>query len=201
MEEDGGKVPDTVKLSKAKHYKSEGNDAYKNKNYRLAIGKYHRALLHLKGIGQGKESLAAMFTGQDEDETHPIPPEMIFEVGNLQSDCYNNLAACLLQQGDPNYGKVIEYCDSVLSIQAGNVKAVYRKGQALYHLKRYEKALDVLSQANEEPSVKKYTTLCKRELQKQEKELKAAYRGMFSKYSNDSKATASKDNEADADNS
>jgi len=39
-----------VKIQKAIDFKAEGNRCYKEKKFREAIGKYHRALLQLKGV-------------------------------------------------------------------------------------------------------------------------------------------------------
>ena len=58
-------------------------------------------------------------------------------------------SACMLQQEEPNYEKIIEHCNNVLGVSEGNVKALYRKGVALYHLKNYEDALDYLQQCGQ----------------------------------------------------
>lgn len=39
-----------VKIQKAIDFKAEGHRCYKEKKFREAIGKYHRALLQLKGV-------------------------------------------------------------------------------------------------------------------------------------------------------
>nr|KAG5712406.1 hypothetical protein BaRGS_023985 [Batillaria attramentaria] len=42
------------KLKSAEEYKAAGNKAYADKNYRQAIGKYHRALMYLREPGNVK---------------------------------------------------------------------------------------------------------------------------------------------------
>ncbi len=89
-------ISDTDKIEMAKVYKTDGNEFHKSKDYRRAIGKYHRALLQLKAIGQSKSSgISALMSEEDMNElgysTH-VSPEMQSEVFKLMSDCYNNLA-------------------------------------------------------------------------------------------------------------
>ncbi|CAH2314012.1 tetratricopeptide repeat 9B [Pelobates cultripes] len=43
------------RIQKAVEFKSEGNRCYKEKKFRDAIGKYHRALLVLKGVHEARE--------------------------------------------------------------------------------------------------------------------------------------------------
>ncbi|KAL3872619.1 hypothetical protein ACJMK2_035834 [Sinanodonta woodiana] len=184
------RTSDLELFEKAQEYKSEGNDLYKEKNYRQAIKKYHRALLHLRGIGQMKSSGLTSFAPEESIQqlgfSKELPPETQREAISLQADCYNNLAACLIQVDTPNYQKIIEYCDRVLEISPGSAKALYRKGMSLYNLQKYEKALEALEQAKctdkggNDPAIKKYMHMCKQELDRQERELKKAYKSMFS---------------------
>lgn len=58
-------------------------------------------------------------------------------------------SACILQQEKPNYEKVVKYCDNVLELSPSNVKAMYRRGVAYYHLHDYDKAHTCLIQAKE----------------------------------------------------
>lgn len=55
----------------------------------------------------------------------------------------------MLQQEDPNYEKIIEHCDNALEVSHGNVKALYRKGVASYHLKNFDDALNLLLQSGQ----------------------------------------------------
>ena len=41
----------------------------------------------------------------------------------------------------------MEYCEYVLEYTPENIKAHYRKGLALYHMKNFEKAIDLFHQA------------------------------------------------------
>ncbi|XP_034498933.1 tetratricopeptide repeat protein 9A, partial [Ailuropoda melanoleuca] len=65
----------------------------------------------------------------------------------IEIDCYNSLAACLLQAELVNYERVKEYCLKVLKKEGENFKALYRSGVAFYHLGDYDKALYYLQEA------------------------------------------------------
>lgn len=88
------------KLAKAREYKQLGNERFKTGNSAQAIGKYHRALLYLKGIDHSKttmQALGAALGGEGMAEnSQDIPTEAKKEVEELQIDCYNNLAGNIL---------------------------------------------------------------------------------------------------------
>ena len=53
------------------------------------------------------------------------------------------LSACLLTRDPPSYSRVLEKCENALERQPDNIKALYRKGVALYHLERVEQSMEV----------------------------------------------------------
>lgn len=57
-------------------------------------------------------------------------------------------AACLLQAKEPPYARVLDCCEKAIALSPTNVKALFRKGVALYHLQKSEEALAVLKQAS-----------------------------------------------------
>ncbi|XP_023823026.1 tetratricopeptide repeat protein 9B [Salvelinus sp. IW2-2015] len=139
-------------IQKAIDFKVEGHRCYKEKKFREAIGKYHRALLQLKGVhlvdGSTDSqvnllSQAAVKLTEDQRRTVEI----------TEIECYDSLTACLLQSELVNYERVKEYCLKVLGHQRDHFKAMYRAGIACYHLGDYECALRYLRDAkNREPS-------------------------------------------------
>ena len=50
------------------------------------------------------------------------------------------------------YEKVLQYCDEVLQLSPNSVKAMYRKGVALYNLSRLDDALEELLKAQQQPT-------------------------------------------------
>ncbi|CAH1262736.1 TTC9 [Branchiostoma lanceolatum] len=178
-------------ISKATAHKEKGNELYKQKKYKGAIGQYHRALLYLKTLHKsggpgdtGSTALAmqqvAALSGAEETST---TSEQDTAIEDLEANCYNNLAACLLQEPEVKYAKVSSYCAQVLERKPGNSKALYRYGLALYHSKDYDGALSKLHQAlQQSPSdsnVKRYIKLSHEALAKQVQRQRAMYKGMF----------------------
>ncbi|XP_039190231.1 tetratricopeptide repeat protein 9A isoform X3 [Crotalus tigris] len=137
-------------IRRALDFKSQGAQCYKEKKCREAIGKYHRALLELKGLLLAQEdaedaastasSAGAAGLGKLSDEQRQL-------LDSIEIDCYNSLAACLLQAELVNYERVKEYCLKVLKKEGENFKALYRSGVAFYHLGDYNKALYYLKEA------------------------------------------------------
>lgn len=171
-----------TKLAIAESYKVEGNQFYKEKNYRGAIRKYHQALLYLKALTM-KHPLAEMspeFQSLDAQSSH----DNSSKITALTADCYNNLAACLLNTTDVNYEKVLEYSTMAADLSEGNAKALFRRGMALYHLRRYDDAFSSLQEAqnatsSSDPRIKKYLALCKTALEAHLSRERARYKGMF----------------------
>lgn len=141
-----------AKIQKAIDFKLEGHRCYKEKKFREAIGKYHRALLQLKGV-----HVADNTTGSEVNLLNQAAAKLTEEqrsaVESTEIECYDSLTACLLQSELVNYERVKEYCLKVLSHQRDHFKAMYRAGIAFYHLGDYECALRYLREAkNREPT-------------------------------------------------
>ncbi|XP_062329548.1 LOW QUALITY PROTEIN: tetratricopeptide repeat protein 9B [Osmerus eperlanus] len=141
-----------TKIQKAIEFKVEGHRCYKEKKFREAIGKYHRALLHLKGVHviDGTTGSEVNLLNQ---ATAKLTEEQRRAVEITEIECYDSLTACLLQSELVNYERVKEYCLKVLGHQRDHFKAMYRAGIAFYHLGDYECALRYLRDAkNREPT-------------------------------------------------
>ncbi|KPP65538.1 tetratricopeptide repeat protein 9A-like [Scleropages formosus] len=142
-------------VKRALDFKTQGTQCYKDKKYREAIGKYHRALLELKGLcrvlgdpeaSSTKSPSSALPTGGKSTLTD----EQRGAVENAELECYNSLAACLLQMELVNYERVKEYCLKVLRKEGENFKALYRSGVAYYHLGDFQKALHYLKESHKQ---------------------------------------------------
>uniref|UniRef100_G3TQ52 Tetratricopeptide repeat domain 9B n=1 Tax=Loxodonta africana TaxID=9785 RepID=G3TQ52_LOXAF len=137
-------------LRAAVAFKAEGQRCYREKKFREAIGKYHRALLQLKAAQGGPPGppapapapapgpAASPGTARLSRKQRPLE--------NTKGECLP-LTACLLQSELVNYERVREYCLKVLEKQQGNFKATYRAGIAFYHLGDYPRALRYLQEA------------------------------------------------------
>ncbi|XP_039366190.1 tetratricopeptide repeat protein 9B [Mauremys reevesii] len=133
-------------IQKAVEFKVDGNRCYKEKKFREAIGKYHRALLQLKGV-QGRAGAASPEQSPLDPPRCPLTEEQLRLVESTEVECYDSLTACLLQSELVNYERVREYCLKVLEKQRSNFKATYRAGIACYHLGDYARALLYLQEA------------------------------------------------------
>ena len=86
------------KLKCAQQHKEEGNTKFKEKDYTKAVGKYHRALLYVKGIEASSKPnpVQCMMGGTPPSpQDYQIPDELKPIVLQLKADCNNNLAGQL----------------------------------------------------------------------------------------------------------
>uniref|UniRef100_A0A671Q9Z0 Tetratricopeptide repeat protein 9A n=2 Tax=Sinocyclocheilus anshuiensis TaxID=1608454 RepID=A0A671Q9Z0_9TELE len=140
-------------VKRALDFKTQGTQCYKDKKYREAIGKYHRALLEMKGLCRvlgdpdTSKSPSTVLTSISKSS---LTDEQKGAVENAELECYNSLAACLLQMELVNYERVKEYCLKVLRKEGENFKALYRSGVAYYHLGDFNKALHYLKESRKQ---------------------------------------------------
>ncbi|XP_065056368.1 tetratricopeptide repeat protein 9C-like [Rhopilema esculentum] len=170
------------KVEKALGLKSEGNEHFKNKDYKSAIRKYHNALLYVKGLLDRAKTYQSLGTALPEVTMQSPPSDELEEkIKELQLTCYNNLAACLLKT--EKYDRVLDYSNKALGIESKNTKALFRRGTASYHLKNFHDAEKdftyILELSPKETSVQKY--LKEIELQKRNslEKQKQMYSKMF----------------------
>ncbi|KAI1898673.1 hypothetical protein AGOR_G00074800 [Albula goreensis] len=167
-------------LQDAMRLKTEGNTCYREKRIRAAIGRYHRALLLLRGLDSEVTSAVKGFGPQVPAITH----EQEELLRNIQVDCYNNLAACLLQRECVDYARVQEYSLRVLQWRPGDIKALYRAGVATLGLGDAHTARHYLCQASRgqpnDVNVRRYLQQAEERLNRDYQKEKALYKGMFS---------------------
>uniref|UniRef100_A0A0B6XYW8 peptidylprolyl isomerase n=1 Tax=Arion vulgaris TaxID=1028688 RepID=A0A0B6XYW8_9EUPU len=179
-----GKLTDQHKLSKVREFKERGNAAYKDGKFHKAAGSYHRAILYLKGLSVNcPDILGALVSegggGASSNAAPKMSTEMIEEVRVLTCECYNNLAACMLKDSEPKYERIIQHCNTALEASPNNVKALFRKGTSQYALRDYQEALKTFEKAPPDPSIMKYTELCKAGMKMQDREMAARMKNMF----------------------
>lgn len=83
------------KLDKGNALKDEGNAFYKQKDYKNAMKKYHRALLYVKGLNQ-KHPFSAILNIPNGDSE--MSEEFKEKIQQTESSCYNNLAGNVIHQ-------------------------------------------------------------------------------------------------------
>nr|XP_056708258.1 tetratricopeptide repeat protein 9C isoform X1 [Euleptes europaea] len=168
-----------LRLQQAQRFKEEGNRCYKEGRFRDAVRRYHWALLQVKGLDPSVPSPLQEFGG----ERPHVTLEQEQALHSTQSDCYNNLAACLLHMEPVNYERVKDYSLKVLERQPENTKALYRAGVAFYHLRDYDKArhylLEAIGKQPKDANVKRYLQLTESQLNSYHQKEKQLYMGMF----------------------
>ncbi|XP_046503182.1 tetratricopeptide repeat protein 9A isoform X2 [Equus quagga] len=98
-------------IRRAHEFKSQGAQCYKDKKFREAIGKYHRALLELKGLlpvpgERERDSRAASPAGAPNPGR--LSEEQSKTVEAIEIDCYNSLAVPARYSSDPMEAEVAE---------------------------------------------------------------------------------------------
>ncbi|ERE74225.1 tetratricopeptide repeat protein 9C-like protein [Cricetulus griseus] len=80
-------------IRRAHEFKSQGAQCYKDKKFREAIGKYHRALLELKGLlpPPGERDARPASPAGVSKPSH-LSEEQSKTVEAIEIDCYNSLA-------------------------------------------------------------------------------------------------------------
>jgi len=155
-------LSDDEKLAEAKDYKEKGNAAFKEKKYEEAVENYNESLSYLENTDHWFE-------------------DMLEQKRTVEKSCYLNLAQSYLYLKD--YHSCEGVASSALAIDPDNVKALFRRGQALLELQEFSQAkLDLVAASKLSPSDKqireKYEELKKR-LATFKKEEKGKFGNMF----------------------
>lgn len=87
------------RISKAEEFKQSGNVLFKEKNYKKAIGKYHRGLLQIRDVERKGGDLLQSFMGftnqggsVTKSRDSQLTEEMAKQIKQLELSFYNNLA-------------------------------------------------------------------------------------------------------------
>jgi tetratricopeptide (TPR) repeat protein len=103
------------------------------------------------------------------------------EMSQLKSVCHLNLAACQLKL--ERYKHVVANCSVVLSVDENNIKGLYRKGLALFHLGELEEARNVVQRAlSVEPKNSSCNELLKQirvKIKEQDRKMAETFKFMF----------------------
>ena len=115
----------------------------------------------------------------------PIDEDTQKRVQEAKAAVYNNLSACLMQQDEPRYDRALENISVVLEIEPSNVKANYRRGQALAQIGNHEGALESFArvkklEGGEKDYLKKAIALSEEKAKEGRKRNKDMYKKMFS---------------------
>ncbi|XP_052795457.1 peptidyl-prolyl cis-trans isomerase D-like [Mya arenaria] len=110
--------------------KEIGNKLYKEKDFLKAISKYEKCLRYLEKLSDDAD--LSEEKEKEIETTYSLPLHL-------------NQAACKLQLKD--FEGTVKDCDEVLDVSPDNIKALFRKGQALVNLKDWDNAEETLNKA------------------------------------------------------
>ncbi|XP_044050622.1 peptidyl-prolyl cis-trans isomerase FKBP4 [Siniperca chuatsi] len=164
------------KLEQSSIVKEKGTQYFKE-------GKYKQASVQYKRIVSWLEHESGL---SEEDEK---------KVKALRLAAHLNLAMCFLKLQEPN--QALESCDKALELDASNEKALFRRGEALYAMKEFDRARDDFQQVIQlypaNKAAKSQMALCQKRLKEQHEKDKRIYANMFQKFAErDSKKEAEK---------
>ncbi|XP_076589147.1 peptidyl-prolyl cis-trans isomerase FKBP4 [Chaetodon auriga] len=162
------------KLEQSGIVKEKGTQHFKEGKFKQASVQYKRIvswLEHESGLSEEDEKKAK----------------------SLRLAAHLNLAMCYLKLQEPN--QALESCDKALELDASNEKALFRRGEALFGMKEFDRARDDFQQvvrlypANK--AAKSQVALCQKRIKEQHEKDKRIYANMFQKFAErDSKKEA-----------
>ncbi|XP_008297922.1 peptidyl-prolyl cis-trans isomerase FKBP4 [Stegastes partitus] len=164
------------KLEQSAIVKDKGTQYFKEGKYKQASVQYRRIVSWL-------------------EHESGLSPEDEQKAKALQLAAHLNLAMCFLKLQEPN--QALENCDKALEIDGSNEKAIFRRGEALFGMKEFDKARDdfqrVLHLYPANKAAKSQVVLCQKRLKEQHEKDKRIYANMFQKFAErDSKKEAEK---------
>uniref|UniRef100_A0A8B9GZN2 peptidylprolyl isomerase n=2 Tax=Astyanax mexicanus TaxID=7994 RepID=A0A8B9GZN2_ASTMX len=153
------------KLEQSTIVKEKGTQYFKD-------GKYKQAAVQYKRIVSWLEHESSL-QGEDEEKAKA-----------LRLAAHLNLSMCYLKLHDPN--PALENCDKALELSANNEKALFRRGEALFVMKEFERAKDdfqrVIQLYPSNKAAKSQVVLCQKHIKEQHEKDKRLYANMFQKF-------------------
>ncbi|KAK3570455.1 hypothetical protein QTP86_019447 [Hemibagrus guttatus] len=153
------------KLEQGVIVKEKGTQYFKDGKYKQAIVQYKRIVSWL----EHESSLE----GEDEEKAKA-----------LRLAAHLNLAMCYLKLQEPS--PAFENCDKALELDANNEKALFRRGEALFVMKEFDRARGdfqrVVQLYPTNKAAKNQVLLCQKYLKEQHEKDKRLYANMFQKF-------------------
>ncbi|XP_029289410.1 peptidyl-prolyl cis-trans isomerase FKBP4 [Cottoperca gobio] len=153
------------KLEQSSIVKEKGTQYFKEGKYKQASVQYKRIVSWLENE-----------TGLSEED------EKIAKALRLAANL--NLAMCYLKLLEPS--QALENCGKALELDASNEKALFRRGEALFGMKEFDKARDDFQQVVQlypaNKAAKSQVGLCQKHIKAQHEKDKRIYANMFQKF-------------------
>ncbi|KAI4902615.1 hypothetical protein NFI96_032938 [Prochilodus magdalenae] len=153
------------KLEQSIIVKEKGTQYFKD-------GKYKQAAVQYKRIVSWLEHESSL-QGEEEEKAKA-----------LRLAAHLNLSMCYLKLQEAN--PALENCDKALELDANNEKALFRRGEALFMLKEFDRAKDdfqrVIQLYPANKAAKSQVLLCQKHIKEQHEKDKRLYANMFQKF-------------------
>lgn len=153
------------KLEQSVIVKDKGTQYFKE-------GKYKQASVQYKRIVSWLEHESAL---QEEDEK---------KAKTLRLAAHLNLAMCYLKINEPS--PALDNCDKALELDSANEKALFRRGEALFAMKEFERAKDDFQRVTQlypsNKAAKSQVAMCQKRIKEQHEKDKRIYANMFQKF-------------------
>lgn len=153
------------KLEQSSIVKDKGTQYFKDGKYKQASVQYKRIIAWLEHESNLK--------GEDEDKAKA-----------LRLAAHLNLAMCYLKLHE--HSQALENCDKALELDANNEKALFRRGEALFGMKEFERAREDFTRVTQlypsNRAAKAQVLVCQKHLKEQHEKDKRLYAGMFQKF-------------------
>ncbi|KAK1784986.1 hypothetical protein P4O66_018421 [Electrophorus voltai] len=153
------------KLEQSAIVKEKGTQYFKD-------GKYKQAAVQYKRIVSWLEHESGL-QGEEEEKAKA-----------LRLAAHLNLAMCYLKLHEPS--PAFENCDKALELDTSNEKALFRRGEALFVMKEFDRAREdfqrVLQLYPANKAAKSQVVLCQKHLKEQHEKDKRLYANMFQKF-------------------
>lgn len=121
------------KIIAAEKFKAEGNEFYKQKNYKKALSCYHRVFLMLNGFLDPNSEYSKYIS----KKTEPVSEDTLEKIKEIKQNTYLNMAQIYIFIG--NYSKALDSANKSLEIKE-TLKGYYRRGCVYIEINELEKA-------------------------------------------------------------
>lgn len=142
----------TEQLRQAEAHKEEGNQFFKDGNYKKALGAYHKVFCYVNGLQvPSPTSSVESKDGDSSPSRSPpsssqVPKERVEDLRKLKQSSRLNMAACYLRLEE--HQKCVDACSKALEL-GSSAKAYFRRGQAYLELRNLSGAKNDLERARE----------------------------------------------------
>lgn len=172
------------KLEQSIIVKEKGTQYFKEGKYRQASVQYKRIVSWL----ENESSL-----GEEEER----------KAKALRLAAHLNLAMCFLKVQEPS--QALENCDKALGLDEANEKALFRRGEALFAMKEFDRARGDFQRVTQlypgNKAAKSQVGLCQKQIKDQHEKDKRLYANMFQKFAErDAKKEAEQGKEGEKEN-